>query len=560
MSWSVLQADLLGLKEDMKTAQDLLLKHHAQTHATLSDTNPTPNPLEDHPLDSASSSNIPNTVTDPMQRQMQKELMLLASFVRDLTKPLTSLLPSYILQLNELTNITPYTLLSKEEIERRESVTQMTYKLVLKINQQVVTSTKYMVHSELGSAFGGEIGGATNLGHIILPGFVIDYKKYLEVMVYTMPRDLCVDVYCRIDNKVLNSYMHINTIHIPIPSHTTSRTQTHYTHSITAKYGGYSFVSDSLRLRDFVLSKNWCGVGCGVLDICGDDEEGYRRVGGTLYCAIDFDPLLPSTHVHPDGYKSDELALMSTQNRHKPQALIYHSHTDTGSRLTSSSLRPSSPLSQIYDMTREQDFQTLLPEMQSLDVNSPYNDYTLYLKSKRLVHNSQQSFRLTGLDVSEYFQFTNPNLDPIVYETNTFSLCNFLKVKQSLRHKLLVLRVRKPYLFNSPVPLQDAKIETDVNFMNLLHKEYPTDAIYAYSKRPVDGGDEDQEDVEGGGTSATRTQHKVISFLQRVRNANSLVNRQVMKKHYVTSNVVLEVDYSPELIDVQRYLSKQTYG
>lgn len=380
----------------------------------------------------------------------------------------SSLLPKYALQLSDTASPTPYTHLPAAELARRADISNCKYKVLLLINSFKVTVLKTRIK---------------------FPQFVLNLQKYIPVQLVSAAA-VSLEVYVKPVNQY--AYSQLCTVHLPLGGAT-------YTHTQISRYQGYKFTSD--------LSLNNYAHQTALQKMSNLLTEGsYCRTSGTVYCAMDLDALLPHTSGSLDGYDTHALAVQPTPPNKQHYA-------------------------QIYDISRENDFQVLLPHWDELDVNAPDNDYLVYLKSKKLHNNENNIFRLQGLDHSDVFLHYGG-------EGNFNFNVNYLQVKAPLRHKLLLMRCRKPFLFTSPVPLFDKYISNNTTLMALLSKEYPNDNIYHYAT-PAESAEDtvDFQDIH-------HKKFKISNFLQKVRNSYVILNRNIIKKAYSTGNIVLEIDYT----------------
>lgn len=180
----------------------------------------------------------------------------------------------------------------------------------------------------------------------------------------------------------------------------------------------------------------------------------------------------------------------------------------------------------VNDFTRETDFQTLLPELDDIDVNDPDNDHLLYLKSKRLAGDDNDMFRLSGAEFGTVFTTEDGHF-----------FNNYVRYKETPRMKLLQLRCVKPYLFNGPIPINEMVIKHSELYKAIFTKE-----LHETMAR-IGGGDKEDpaEQLTSGKVSINAA--KVTSFLQRVRSSHTALSRKKKKKNFVTSSVVVETNY-----------------
>jgi coiled-coil and C2 domain-containing protein 2A len=194
------------------------------------------------------------------------------------------------------------------------------------------------------------------------------------------------------------------------------------------------------------------------------------------------------------------------------------------------------------DFTRETDFQVLLPDITEIDVNDPDNDHLLYLISKRGVGGENEVFRLPGNEFGAIFT---------AEDGHYFS--NYVRYKETPRMKLLQLRCIKPYLFNSPIPINEAVIKASEVYKAIFTKElHETMGRIGNEKEDSAAAAAASSKLTTGMVSVNTA--KVTSFLQRVRSSQTAQSRKKKKKNFVTSSVVIETQYveleSIEFIDL----------
>ena len=115
---------------------------------------------------------------------------------------------------------------------------------------------------------------------------------------------------------------------------------------------------------------------------------------------------------------------------------------------------------QTHDFTRENDFQQLLPDLDDIDLNDPDNDHLLYLKDKHSAAGDSASFRLYGAEFGATFK-----------GEDGYMFSNYVRYKETPRMKLLQLRCVKPYLFNSPIPLNENVIKNSELYKTIFQQE-----------------------------------------------------------------------------------------
>ena len=185
---------------------------------------------------------------------------------------------------------------------------------------------------------------------------------------------------------------------------------------------------------------------------------------------------------------------------------------------------PQSFNSKLNDFTRENDFQSLLPDINDIDVNNPINEILLYLYTKRAVMTDKNVFQL---QLSSDFAAIFGSSDGVLFT-------NYVKFKESMRMRLLKLRCLKPFLFNDPIPLSELAIKSSDLYKKILSAELGSD----------EGGlnEYDEKFLLLGNREAANT-NKITSFLQRVRNSQTSQNRNRRRKKLTTGSVVIETDY-----------------
>ena len=135
-----------------------------------------------------------------------------------------------------------------------------------------------------------------------------------------------------------------------------------------------------------------------------------RKIQGAVLCTAEYDvSSMESSNTQFDGIRSDDVALVPSQKQSMQSV--------TGKD------------GSMPDFTRENDFQTLLPDIDAIDVNDPDNDHLLYLKSQRIVGDDSDVFRLTGSEFGVVFSGEDGHL-----------FNNYVRYKETPRMKLLQLR------------------------------------------------------------------------------------------------------------------------
>ena len=177
--------------------------------------------------------------------------------------------------------------------------------------------------------------------------------------------------------------------------------------------------------------------------------------------------------------------------------------------------------SKLTDFTRENDFQSLLPIIDDIDINNPINEILLHLYSKRGAVTDRDVFQLQH---SSDFAAVFGSSDGVTF-------ANYVRFKESMRMKLLRLRCLKPFLFHDPIPISEVAIKNSDLYKKLLAEEQASQ----------------DEDLLGQDSTLLLTEpanaEKMTNFLQRVRNSQTSQNRNRRRKKLSTASVVIETDY-----------------
>ena len=191
----------------------------------------------------------------------------------------------------------------------------------------------------------------------------------------------------------------------------------------------------------------------------------------------------------------------------------------------------------LSDFTRENDFQSLLPNISDIDVNDPMNDHLLNLIAKRSVITDRDLFQLQGSDYADFFG------------SDGYIFANFVKFKESSRMKLLKLRHFKPYLFSDPIPLSENIIRSSELYRNILFTELHSQ---------LDDNYEAEVNRKALGKESVNNV-KVTNFLQRIRNSQTAQSRLMKHRKLTTASVVIENDYFPpaEESDLSIYIERK---
>ena len=123
---------------------------------------------------------------------------------------------------------------------------------------------------------------------------------------------------------------------------------------------------------------------------------------------------------------------------------------------------------------------------------------------------------------------------------------NYVYYKETPRMKLLQLRNVKPYLFNSPIPINENIIKNSELYKTIFKKELnETMAVINTTSTTTNNKEDDNlfdnNKIITGQKSINIT--KINNFLNRIRNSQTVLSRKKKKKNFITSSVVVETDY-----------------
>lgn len=179
------------------------------------------------------------------------------------------------------------------------------------------------------------------------------------------------------------------------------------------------------------------------------------------------------------------------------------------------------------DFARENDFQSLLPDADFIDVNDPSNEVLLHLYSKRALLSDRDVFQL---QLSCDFAALHGTIDGVTF-------ANYARFKETMRMQLLRLRSMKPFLFNDPIPLSETAIKSSELYKRILASEMDGD-----SESAPQNNEFDQKFLLIGNKDSANA-IKTTSFLQKVRNSQTSQSRNKRRKRLTTASVVIETDY-----------------
>ena len=541
--WDNFCSALQKLPEQMKIVQQFFLQQHereetqkqmdaAADKKRISEGKQDDLLLVQHPSVSESDSHAQQLPEETLASKMLAKFTKHNTIIEESRARLIEsqgIFPLYALQLSDNVDVmTEDHMLPSYEQRRRHLIAGLRFKLVVRINGVVVTSS---------------------MGYysLKLPGFLIDIRQLLEIRLVKSPRDLSIDLYYKTtsssssisngssgsSSKSSGSFglfdsmdYYLTSIRLPIPGSTVKEetsyfarrgtggsgmrgghgtgANSHFTHSIVPVYGGFAFTSDTFTVAksnggngSYTLGRNvaaeWLSSMVSWLSGYGDSEYYQsKRMNGSLYVAVDFDPFIPEERglsqsaAAIDGVKLTQqklamypMATSSAITTTSPAAMASSSNNGVTAAVSSlaamigldisehaSGGGAGGPTNPLVDFTRENDFQQLLPPIESLDINDPHNEHLLYLKSKKTVALSgggdelggADCFRLQGYDYALIFEaqrvYNNPSF-PTMHGVH-YTMANYLAVKENLRMQLLALRWKKPYLFSGTAIAQTA--------------------------------------------------------------------------------------------------------
>jgi hypothetical protein len=250
--WSNLCMQLERLPTNLKLMKGLLLKKREKLSETKEEEEVQEEEKENE-TDYYYQSNQEKTT-----QEWDREISILEVSANDIRSS-NGLLPAFVLQLSENTNIiTPDISLPSYEIRRRRRILATRFKLVVRLNGQVASSTYYQFMK--------------------YPDYILDFRCYLEMKVLKMPNDITIHVYMKGKNNARSK--EIGLIKLPPPGAQTTSSllkgaisskknmfskknggsgggggggsgahHAVHTHANSSVYGGYEFASDILTQR-----------------------------------------------------------------------------------------------------------------------------------------------------------------------------------------------------------------------------------------------------------------------------------------------------------------------
>ncbi len=397
-----------------------------------------------------------------------------------------SLQPEFVLRLTDQYAISTDQAVDVAEGKRRKLLEELRFKVVLKVNDAVITST---------------------VAKLEYPALFCEFNKKFDFRVFNQPHNVSVDIYS-FYNRVLGFDDAVFIANVPIflpgqrvvdnqsSSKSKSAEITLPTHAFAPTAAWYSFASSP----DSASNTRWS-----ILNITGNaagESEPVKPTIGAILISCDYEIGSVNTkHMTAyDGIKSDDIALIRQQ------------------------ITAKSPGSMTNDAYKERDFQQLLPSISNLDVNDPSSDDVVKtILMGKSASTEFDSYYLFGKHFAESFSEDNQN-----YE-------NYLKFSPNLRLQLLKLRDSKPYLFTDPVPLSDAVIQRSELYKKILITEgvSMTNGVDLTSMSPR------ADDTE----TEINNRLKVKGFLDRVRNSVTALKKRNIRKSITTNNVIAEVQY-----------------
>jgi coiled-coil and C2 domain-containing protein 2A len=421
---------------------------------------------------------------------------------KDLSK-ISDPMPNFVMRVTEEGDITREAILDQEapvELSRRRALAKTQFRGVIKVNDQVVTKTKTF--------------------SLNTPSLTADVLQSFDFRVLHKPYTIVMDLYA-MSQSWFGSDIFVASIPIPFPGHADARKTPVSAHLYAPIAGWLAFdtyhqifdMSEAAANRDLYHANNRHQDKEGTYGWVTDTSQ---ITAGKLLCATEYD-YMTSEHSNDhgniyDGVEESSLALLPPAAHHSDEAVRWGSSFSHNNGL---------------------DARQLLPYLSSMDPNDPRNVIINDKSIQQTVVSDKKIFHLSGSDFAVPFGEGGESYD------------NFLKYKVGLRHQLLQLRNKKPYLFAEPIPNSDKGIKSSKFYKQVL---------YQNTKDPLGdlslGGEEkkEEDDVEGvTENSATltkgKTSGKIKNFLQRVRTSTVAQSRSQGKKKFSTSSTVAETMY-----------------
>ncbi len=411
--------------------------------------------------------------------------LLVEQCINELTR-YKSLQPEFVLRLTDQYAISTDQAVDAVEGKRRKMLEELRFKVVLKVNDTVITHT---------------------IAKLEYPALYCEFNKKFDFRVINQPQNVSVDIYT-FYNSIFGFDDAVFIANVPIflpgqrvvenqsTSYSKSAEITLPTHAFAPTAAWYSFASSP----DTAAGSRWT-----IPSITGNtasDPVAAKPTIGAILVSCDYE--VGSVNIKQqssyDGIKSDDIALIRQQ------------------------ITAKSPGAVANDVYKERDFQQLMPSMSNLDINDPSSDGLVKsIILGKSVTTEFDSYYLFGKHFAESFSEDNQN-----YE-------NYLKFSPNLRLQLLKLRDAKPYLFTDPVPLSDSVIQRSELYKKILITEgvSMTNGVDLTSMSPR----ADEADTE------INNRLKVKSFLDRVRNSVTALKKRNIRKSITTNNVIAEVQY-----------------
>ena len=422
---------------------------------------------------------------------------------KDLSK-ISDPMPNFVMRVTEEGDITREAILDQEapaELSRRRALAKTQFRGVIKVNDQVVTKTKTF--------------------SLNTPSLTADVMQSFDFRVLHRPYTIVMDLYA-VSQSWFGSDIFVASIPIPFPGHAEASKTPVSAHLYAPIAGWLAFdtdqqifdMSEAASNRDLYHANNRHQDKEGTYGWVTDTSQ---ITAGKLLCATEYDYMTSehSTNDHGniyDGVEESSLALLPPAIHHSDEAVRWGSSFSHSNGL---------------------DARQLLPYLSSMDPNDPRNIIINGKSIQQTVVSDKKIFHLSGSDFAVPFGEGGESYD------------NFLKYKVGLRHQLLQLRNKKPYLFAEPIPNSDKGIKSSKFYKQVL---------YQNTKDPLGDlslpGDEEKksDDVESAiDMSATLTKGKTVgkikNFLQRVRTSNVAQSRSQGRKKFSTSSTVAETSY-----------------
>eukprot|EP01038_Epipyxis_sp_PR26KG_P007416 gene7416-10108_t len=538
--WSNLKVQLESIPTMIISIQKKLKKYEINH---ISSNNPTDNKNDFNNNEDIQDSETPvassyNPSVSTLNDLYQKELLSINDSIHELVAN-DGILPKYLMRLSNDVNITPDNQVPLFEQRRRQYINMMKFFINIKVDKQYITSLHNLRLSNNSDS-------------------IIDIRKFIEFQLQYKPKEIMIEIGLNRsagNGSNFNQQNNINnlfcglfgpndvllaTIPIALPDHAKGNHRNNNNNSVNNNDNSSTIVNKNRNIaHSFTPSSAWYNFSSSNLVYGGNiDGRPENKIEGSILCSSEYEAYSVTNNMNMrnnatyEGVNAEDLALIPLE-KHSNDDIIkqFNSGMSSGNALV--------------DFTRENDFQLLLPQISDLDLNDPRNERLLHTVAKRLTVTNTPIFQLSGLDFSEGF------LPSYLRDSNNGynNYLNYLKFKESLRMKLLKLRLIKPFLFNKAIPYDDNEIRNDLLFKKLLYEEKDILGIFSYVDGINDGTNDDSNNMKNKYNTdnafalESKNKTKEMTFLEKIRNSRIIQSRNKHIKSYHTSTVVKEIDY-----------------